>query len=201
MAGLLEILLDTRSTRRAQARDTLREAYELSRVTAIGPKGIQFSKPDTRASTAYAQRNAQMILGYVPNEMKTRASLETTIPFKKGSDTYERLTKAGIKKGSSLSELHEFLNSEQSSSNLKRSGDKNNEMNAQNLFAMEQTGPGMNGSVTPQNRSQTNMVAGHLSGYSNGQNENNQSFLQLQTEVNSQHDNFMQLLHSSLFNN
>lgn len=106
MALLDDILLG--NTRRRNMEAT-RSIFDRSRVENITERGIQISKPDTRASTALAGSVLLDTLGYLPESFGKSSA---AVLFDKREDG-QALQKAGVKKGMSLDELSKIIRGRQ----------------------------------------------------------------------------------------
>lgn len=208
MPSLLDRLLNTRVNERKFARQNAVDAFNSQSVTAMGDRGIQFSVPDNRASTQLAQGVARRLLGHTPQSMLTRAGPDTTVLFREDGNTASQLREAGIGVGSSLSDVQEAMRALTA---------QNNDRGATNAPVLSlqdgtrvttptrrpnaQSGSPIDGGVTQSNPSQVSMNEGFNNGFQNGQDQNEQDFLQLNLHVNKANEDFTRLLHSSLFAN
>lgn len=209
MASLLDTLLNTRVNERAQARQDMVDAFKQSRVTAMGPRGVQFAVPDNRASTQLARGVANRLLGYTPQNMLTRAGVDTTHAFRKGSNAFEQLTSAGIGVGSTMAEVQAALRgltAPRKNADMRAGTDTGLQTDKAGAHPAErnkgpdtQQGTPMTGDLIQGNPTQVNAVEGFLNGYQNGGQQSEQDFLQLDLFVNRANDDFQRLLHSSLF--
>lgn len=207
MPSLLDRILNTRINRRLQARQDAIDGFNNSSVTAISSEGINFTVPDNRASSQLARGVANQLLGHTPRSMLTRSDQSTFQAFRSDSNLGDLLGQQGIRAGSSLTDLQRALAQIQSNDSTDNRGDNGSLLTQQreqpnNVPTRRpngQNGTGIDGNLTQSNATQTNAVEGFMNGFQNGQDQNEQDFLQLNTSVNRASDEFQRLLHGSLF--
>lgn len=201
MDFLDSLLNGQRNNRRRYQEDILRSMAE-SRVVNMTEKGIQFTVPDMRTSTALA-RNAvrESTQGAVQPGGAMYVTAGDPIGFREiGGEAFHRLTAAGIQPGSSMFDVFQALGASQptvqAQNSLVRSDGSNTRQSAQpnpgtSLFPLTGNGYALNsGQAKPTDAYQ----AGYLSQTPDSLND-----LQLDTFIQQQAQNFQRLLHSALF--
>lgn len=116
MASLLDTLLSRNTQRRNQQRQDALDSLMNSQVTAMTPRGIQLSVPDSRQSTQLARQAVQATTGL--QGPINRSGVDTVIPFANGINTFETLERNNIGVGSTLGELSGFLERFEANPNL-----------------------------------------------------------------------------------
>jgi hypothetical protein len=199
--GLLDRLLSTRNTTAAQDRNTALKGFmNANRVTAMNSNGIQIGRADTRASSALARDVVgELTGGNVPASMYQTVDNGSNMFFRKDSNAYKELTKAGIGVGSSVEELNAFLKQRAAKKQPGTSnsvGNTNADKPGLNRD-LNTTGPVADTRTSDSSRQ--NMIDGYQTGYGQGQSSTTQDFFQLDLGVNRAYEDFQRMLHNSLF--
>ena len=201
MDFLDSLLNGQRNNRRRYQNDILRSMAE-SRVVNMTEKGIQFTTPDMRTSTALA-RNAvrESTQGAVQPGPGMYTTASDPIGFREiGGAAFHQLTAAGIQPGSSMFDVFKALGASQptvqSQNSLVRSDGSNTRQSAQpnpgtSLFPLTGNGYALN---SGQSKPTDAYQAGYLSQTPDSLND-----LQLDTFIQQQAQDFQRLLHSALF--
>lgn len=194
----LDSLLNGQRNNRNQYQRDMMRGFAESRVTAMSEKGIQFATPDTRMSSALARQAVRGSTGMEPSPNMFLKAGDAQGFREANGEAFHRLTAAGIKVGSPMTDVFKALSPAAKSANTSNRPQLGNAQSA-NRDTATSIIPRNGNDLNTQNRS-LDPVRNMQDGY-NSRNLNSLNDIQLDTMIQEQHNNFQKLLHSALFDN